>query len=100
MALLWHAPEETREPCIIAIESDPFATGFNGQRREPGIRYQVPAGVRVYAKAGKDLPVPLPGLNHCTVGLSQQNVTEPEHLIQVARYRKDLGVGNDANHTA
>lgn len=91
VALLWHAPEETRESCIIAIETDPFATGFNGQRRKPGIRYQVAAGVRVHAKAGKDLPVPLPGLNRRAVGVSKQNVTEPEHLIKVARPAKTLG---------
>lgn len=31
-------PLQPREPCIIAIEGDPFATPFDRERREPGIR--------------------------------------------------------------
>lgn len=61
---------------------------------------KLPRGVRFGAKAREDLPVPLTRLNDHAAGLSQQDVTESEHLIHAARFHKDLRVGGDADHTA
>ncbi len=94
------APAKTREPRIITIERDPFTAGFDGQRRKPCIRHEIATSVRIGAKARKNLPMPLRRLDDHAVGLSKQDVTESNHLIQGARLGKDLWVGGDADHTA
>ncbi len=83
-------PSKTRKTRKIVIESDPFTAGLDGQRSKPCVRHQIASRVGFGAKARKDLPVPLPWLNYHAVGLSKQDVAEPEHLIQGARLRKDL----------
>ena len=95
-----HAPSKARKPRIIAIESDPLTAGLHGQGSKPCVRHQVASGFRFRAKAREDLPVPLARLNDHAAGLSQQDVTESEHLIHAARFHKDLRVGGDADHTA
>ena len=100
MALPRYAPSKIREPRIIAIESDPFAAGLNGQRRKPRVRYHIATSVCFCAKARKDLPVPFARLNDHAAGLCKQGVTEPENLIQTARFRKDFRMGGDADNTA
>ena len=100
LALRRYAPTKIREPRIIAIESDPFTAGLNGQRRKPCVRYHVATSVCFCAKARKDLPVPFARLNDHAAGLCKQGVTEPENLIQTARFRKDFRMGGDADHTA
>ena len=94
-----HTPLKTREPCVIVIESDPFAAGLDGQCRKPCIRYQVASGVRFHAKAFENLPVLLARLNDHAVGLSMEYVAEPEHFIQAAWHHKNFRMGRDADHT-
>lgn len=95
-----HVPFKTRKPRIITIESDPLTTGLNGQCREPSIGHQVAMGFGFGTKARKDLPMPLPRLNDHTVGLSKQDVAEPEYFIQPARFNKDLWVCSNADYPA
>src|SRR5262245_31892625 len=75
-----HLPCESREPRIVAIECDPLATPFDGERCEPGIANTGSAGFRLDAKSLEDIPVPLSRL---AMGLSEQIFAKCERASSI-----------------
>jgi hypothetical protein len=94
------APSKPGESGGIPVEGNPFTAGLNGQRRKPCIRHQIAASIRFPAQTREDLPMPLPGLDDYTMGLSKQNAAEPQYFFQAAWVHKNFRVGRDSDKTA
>src|SRR5437899_11586719 len=92
-----HLPLQPREPCIIAIERDPLATPFDGERCEPGIGNTGSSRFRLDAKSLKDIPVPLSWLYDLAMGLSEQIFAKSERLLDRAGRPVDARIGGDPN---
>src|SRR5262249_1431863 len=90
-------PLQPWEPCIIAIERDPFATPFDGERCEPGIGNTGSSRFRLYAKSLEDIPVPLTGLYDLAMRLPKQIFAKSERLLDRAGRPVDARIGSDPN---
>src|SRR5262249_15222134 len=90
-------PLQPWEPCIIAIERDPFATPFDGERCEPGIGNTGSSRFRLYAKSLEDIPVPLTGLYDLAMRLPKQIFAKSERLLDRAVRPVDARIGRYPN---
>lgn len=91
-------PLQPREAGEIAIGGDPFASGFDRERSQPGVLHQVAGGCCAGAKSLEDAPMAFPGDNHRSVRLLQQYFAEREDLRRRTRLREDLWMRRDANY--
>jgi hypothetical protein len=92
-----HLPLQVRESRIIAIERDPLATPFDGERCEPGIGNSGSLRFRLDAKSLEDIPVPVSWLCDLAMGLSEQIFAKFERLFDHAGRAVDARIGGDPN---
>jgi len=65
----------------IRVRGDPFASGFDGNRRMDRIRDKFAAQVGVLAESPKDAPMTSPRPQDGAGGASDQSVEEAESLL-------------------
>ena len=91
------SPRESLESRVVAIRGDPFATGLDGQSRKPGVLRHVSRGLGIPAQGLEYRPVTFAGHNHRREGLSEDNATKLESVIQGAGTCKNPPMGTDAD---
>ena len=72
------APTKTWKPGVIPIGCDPFTAGLDRKRCEVGIRYEISAGIGVFAEAVEDVPMARSWLDADAVGQSFQSTSEDD----------------------
>ena len=92
-------PLQTGELFIIAIRRDPLAAGFDSERSEPSILYEVATRFYVCAQTLEDRPMPWSGRHDRRVRLLEQYAAEVEGVSPRARTRKDPRVSADSHET-
>jgi hypothetical protein len=78
---------------IIAIEDDPLAIPFDGERCKPGIGNTGSSRFRLDAKSLEDIPVPLSRLYNLAMRLPEQIFAISERLLDRAGRPVDARIG-------
>ena len=93
----WGSPREALESRVVAIRGNPFAAGFDGQGRKPSVLHNVSRGFGILAQGFEYRPVTFAGHDHRRGGLSKNNATKLEGIIQGAGTCKNPRMGTDAH---
>src|SRR5690349_17928479 len=93
-------PAQARKARVVAVESDPLATLFNGKGSEPRVAHPRAARLGRCAEALEDAPVTLTRLDHFAMRLTEEVVAIPQSLFDIARVSEGARIGGDANDRA
>lgn len=91
------APGQFREPREIAVGGNPFAAGFDRQRGEPCILYQITGRGGSAAKRFKNAPMAFTWDNSSRVGLFEQCPAKRKSMGGQARTREYFWMRRHAN---
>lgn len=91
------SPRESLESRVVTIRRNPLTAGFDGQGRKPSVLHDVARGLAILAQGLEYGPVALTGHNYRSVGLSQDDATKLEGVVQGTWTRKDAPMGADAD---
>ena len=89
---------DPRKPGVVTVKRDPHAAGLDGQCREPGVRHEIAASIRLGAQTREDLPVRFAGLDGHAVRLFEYCLAEPKRLVEITWLPKHFRVGDDSNN--
>jgi len=94
------APGESRETRVVAIRGHPFASRFQGEGGEVGVRDHAAPDAALAAVAGEDLPVSRAGCEHDGVRVVSNLGREGERVLERRGLAEDPGMGDDADEGA
>src|SRR6266852_3209250 len=96
----WCLPLQAGKSRKIAVEGDPLATPFDGERCVPGIGDAPRTRVSADAELLEDVPVPFAGLHDLAVRLPAQILAKAKYLFERARGAEGAWVRGNPHYGA
>ena len=85
----WSTPPQVGKPGVVAIGRDPFAAGFNGERRKPRVLDEIAARVCARTETEEDRPMSSTRPHDRTVRGFEERRAKRRGFVEPARLKVD-----------